>query len=388
MDNGVVCSLLWTHMCVRTNNTLKPCCRFQSNNPTNEFKETIDSVEANGINALNSEYFKNIRQKMLAGEKIDGCIKCYAEENIADSSKLSMRQYYNKNAESLFDSNLTTNFDSVRYIEMSIDNICNLQCKMCDSKFSSKLQNRDKFLNNTVHKKLEPNFTKLKNLDLSNLSLVKILGGEPFITPNFEKFLDFLNEKSDPSKITLDIISNGTSMPSASIIKKLEKFENSWISISLDSYNKSNDYQRFGSNYLKIYENAVKYQQILKNLEISFHITTSVLTANHLAHTLDFLTNEGYRYSVDFVRDPPYLSILNSPTLFLEWILEKNKNNAVATSMLKNIAIEHKFDKAEWEKFLNINKKLDNYYKTNLKDYNSELFQFLNEHYQYGKTND
>ena len=49
----------------------------------------------------------------------------------------------------------TNKFDKVRYIEMSVDNVCNLECKMCDSKFSSKLQLRDKYLGNTTHKKLE-----------------------------------------------------------------------------------------------------------------------------------------------------------------------------------------------------------------------------------------
>lgn len=385
-DNNVWCVLPWTHLCIRTDNTLKPCCRFQSNNPSNEFKETLDDIAVNGTNAMNSDFFKNIRQKMINGEPLDGCIKCYSEEKRPNSQRLSMRQTYNEELSHLV-SQTKLDFEKVRYIEMSIDNICNLQCKMCDSKFSSKLQNRDKFLGNIVHKKLEPNFEKLNSLDLSNLERVKILGGEPFITPNFEKFLDFLYRKSNPSIITLDIVTNATTMPSKSVIKKLENFKSIWIKVSLDAYDKANDYQRFGSNYLKTFENATFYKDYLKNSFVSFHVTTSVLTANTLHKTIDYLRSKNFSCSVDFVRDPPHMSLLNAPDLFVEWILEKNKSNKDAFALLNNFLKEYRYNKVEWANFLNITKKLDNYYNVSLKNYNEDLFNFLDKNYHYGDRN-
>ena len=101
-----------------------------------------------------------------------------------------MRQYNNEYFSNIRIEDCNENFSQVQYIEMSIDNICNLQCQMCNSKFSSKLINRDKLLGNTVYKKLEPSFRKFDSVDLSKLEKVKILGGEPFITPNFSKFID------------------------------------------------------------------------------------------------------------------------------------------------------------------------------------------------------
>jgi organic radical activating enzyme len=374
-DNGSFCSLLWTHLCVRTDNTLKPCCRFQSNNPTNEFKETLDDVQTLGQRALNTDYYRDIRNMMLNGDTVPGCQKCYSQENIKGNS-ISMRQLYNEKYKRHLQL-ANKDFDSIRYIEMSIDNICNLQCRMCDSKFSSKLQNRDRILGKTVHKKLEPNFNKLLSLDLKNLDRVKILGGEPFITPNFDKFLNFLDKNANIENIVLDIATNGTSIPSQKNIDILKRFRSIDISVSMDSFNKSNDYQRMGSNYKTVYSNALQYQQILKNAVLSFHITVSNLNANTLADTVNKLQKEQHHFSVDFVRDPDYLCLLYTPDLYRSWVLKKNKHNKTAYRLLKTFLNESKPSIPIWDKFIETNNKLDNYYKVNLNDYNSDLYKHL-----------
>ena len=155
------CVLPWIHMCVRTNNTLKPCCRYMSNSPTEELNTSLDDIHSMGTDALNSNTSMLIREKMLAGKKLSGCKKCYSQEEHTDlKDRQSLRQYMNDRFVGITKDNCTTAFDSLRYIEMSIDNICNLQCKMCTSMFSSRLINRDKMLGEPVHKKLEPNFNK------------------------------------------------------------------------------------------------------------------------------------------------------------------------------------------------------------------------------------
>lgn len=374
-DNNSFCSLLWTHLCVRTDNTLKPCCRFQSNNPSNEFKETLDDVQLNGQLALNTDYYKDIRNKMLAGDSVPGCQKCYSQEN-NKANLISMRQFYNKRYKNHL-TEIDRDFDSVRYIEISIDNICNLQCKMCDSKFSSKLQNIDKLLGKTVHKKLEPNFNKLSNLNLQNLDRVKILGGEPFITPNFEKFLIFLDKNANIENIVLDIITNGTTIPSKKIVNLLNRFKGIEINVSLDAFDKINDYQRMGSNYIDIYNNALKYKLLFKNTMLSFHITVSNLNANTLANTINKLQKEQHHFSVDFVRDPHYLCLLYTPDLYRSWVLEQNKHNKTAYKLLKTFLKESTLDRLTWAKFIKINNKLDKYYKVDLSNYNLDLYQHL-----------
>lgn len=372
--NNTFCVLPWTHLCVRPDNVLKPCCRFLSDNPSNEFKTTLDDIYNLAEEAMNTDYFNSIRKNMLEGKKIAGCQKCYTQEE--NKNKPSMRQIYN-NFINIDSATLSNNFYAVRYIEMSIDNICNLQCRMCDSKFSSKLQKRDKFLGNNVFKKLEPNFSKLTNLNLKELNRVKILGGEPFITPNFEKFIDFLTENSEPANITLDIATNGTTIPSKHIVKKLNQFKQIAINVSLDAYDKINDYQRYGSSYVKTINNSKTYSNILTNSILSYHVTVSTLNANVLGKTIEFFEREKVLYSLDFVRDPEYHSLLYTPKIFKEWILSENSANPLAYDLLKSFIFQKDHNLNTWEKFLDNTKKLDKYYNIKLQDYNVDLYNFI-----------
>jgi organic radical activating enzyme len=378
MTSPTFCVLPWTHLCIRTDNTLKPCCRFLSDNPTNEFNTTLDDLNTYSTDAMNTTYFNDIRKKMLLGEKIFGCQKCYTQEKNKKDNKRSMREYFNDEI-SIEHKNLTEKFYNVKYIEMSIDNICNLQCKMCDSKFSSKLQNRDEFLGEVVYKKLEPNFSKLDNIDLKSLEYVKILGGEPFITPNFEKFLDFLFRKSKPENITLIIATNGTKIPNRNVIKKLNKFKSVHINVSIDAIDKINDYQRVGGSYVKTLENSKIYQNLIKNSFISYHVTISLLTANKLAETILYFESNELYYSTDFVIDPSHYSLKCAPDIFKNWILHENQVNNTSYNLLSNFFNGCDYHVDSWNKFISMVKTLDKYYKLKLEEYNFPLYNFLIE---------
>lgn len=371
------CVLPWVHMCVRTDNVLKPCCRFLSESDNDNV--SLDEVSVKGIGALNSNSFVQLRKNMLDGIKTPGCQKCYSQESRNSGTAKSMRQYNNEFWKEICKEDCTENFSHVRYIEMSIDNICNLQCQMCNSKFSSKLINRDKILGNTVYKKLEPSFRKLDSVDLSNLEKVKILGGEPFITPNFPKFIDYLIERADPSRIFVDIVTNATTIPSKSLIEKLNRFKFININVSIDAYDKANDYQRVGSSYEQTYTNSLKYKEIFQNAEFSYHTTVTTLTANKLSKTLNFLESTGDHSSVDFVRHPEHLSLLYVPTELADWILEKNRDNSTAYSLINTFLKEAKYNEVFWNKFKDTNTKLDKYYKRSMLDFNPELYNFLIE---------
>ncbi len=378
MSKDTWCALPWVHLCVRTDNTLKPCCRFLPR--SDEDNLNFDEIEKHGTAAMNSDVFREIRRNMIENKPIPGCQKCYSQEVKGSGSSMSMRQFQNAIWKDIKKENCTEDFEHARYIEMSIDNICNLQCKMCDSKFSSKLINRDRFLGNPVFKKLEPSFNKLDSVDLTHLRRVKILGGEPFITPNFLKFTDYLIERADVSKIVIDIATNATAIPSEELIEKLNRFFFININISLDAYDTANDYQRLGSNYLTTYENSLKYKQIFKNSDCSYHITTSLLTANTLGKTLTFLRNNGHHYSIDFVRHPENLSLLYAPKSYINWVIEKNTEDPIAATMLKSIGKENNYNNEHWTKFVNSILQLDKYYNISIQDYNKDLYDYLVQH--------
>ncbi len=375
-NNDTWCVLPWIHQCVRTDNSLKPCCRFQNPKDETRIDINLDQLAEQGLAVMETPNIVALRQNMLNGIKSPGCTKCYDQEG--GGTATSLRTYINDRFSHVNKDTCTTSFEKLRYIEMSIDNICNLQCKMCDSKFSTRLMNRDEFLGEEVFKKLEPNFRKFNNTDLSNLELVKVLGGEPFMTPNFVKFIDYLIERSDPNQITIEIATNGTVIPSYAVIEKLNKFKMLDIHVSLDAFDLSNDYQRYGSSYLDTFNNTKMYETIFKNAQTSFHTVVSLLNANTLANTVDILMVEhGYHMSVDFVRYPYYLSLLYAPPEYVEWVLDKNKSNEVAYKLVSTFLAVNSYNEKHWTDFLYYTNKLDGYYNTKLEDYNVELYNFL-----------
>lgn len=381
LDSPTFCILPWIHACVRTDESLKPCCRYQYEEDDSSTVDMND-IKKLGADAFNEKYLKKLRQDMLDGVKRVECTKCYQQEVATKgiSDRTSLRLFLNERFAAEMVDTYTNKFDKVRYIEMSVDNVCNLECKMCDSKFSSKLQLRDKHLGKTAHKKLEPSFEKFNDTDLSSLVYVKILGGEPFITPNFAKFIDWLETKVNLENVAIEIATNATKLPNQKLIAKLSKFNAMYINVSLDVMDKANDYQRFGSDYKEVFTNAQKYEELFGNAHVAFHSTISTLTANKLATSLDQLIQlHKYHVSVDFVRDPEHLSLLYAPRTLINWVLEKNKGNSTAFKLLNTFVKGNKYDKQKWNEFIETSKKLDIFYKTNLEEYNPELANHLKE---------
>ena len=369
MKSNVICNLPWIHACVRSDNTLKPCCRYNPDHITS--KINLDDISKNGISAMNSDHMKTLRTNMLNNIWDPGCKKC---QNNEEGNVLSMRQHMNRDLP--ITTPLTVDFQEIRFIEMTLDNICNLQCVMCDSSYSSKLQKRDMFFKGSAHKKLEPTFRKFDNVNFDKLEQVKILGGEPFISPNFELFLDYLIERCTPKNIIIKIATNATTIPNASLIDKLNLFKHVKLTVSLDSYHPSNDFQRFGSSFTTTYKNSFIYHSLFKNVSVGYHATVSILTANTFETLLIQLENRNVEKSIDFVRYPPYLSVTYAPDDYWEWLFD-NVKYADALTALNSIKKDHKYNEEHWKMFKTHLAKLENYYKINLKDYNLPLYKYL-----------
>lgn len=371
------CVLPWVHVCVRPNEQIKPCCRFQYSEGDAETAPSLDNFD------MNTEFWKQLRSDMLAGKSRPECTKCYEQERVLKDHKRSqsLRHWMNSLFPDIDASTLTSDSEHIRYIEMSIDNLCNFQCRMCDSKFSSQLQKRDAHMGWRVNKKLEPNFTKFDKHDLSNLEYIKLLGGEPFMSPNFEPFLDYLLSKGAKfDNIRLQISTNGSKQPRPDLLNKLKQFNKIEINVSLDAWHPVNDYQRMGGVYTDVYANAMWYRSQLSNCHVNFHTVVSVYTADKLGTTLAFLMDEENNdVSVDWVRDPLWQSLSIAPKSFQDWVLEQNSNHEFATKLIENYISNSVFNEAEWQKLLYNTKLLDDYYDFPLSKANALLHEKLYE---------
>jgi len=386
-DNGVVCMLAWNHMTVSMKNVTRPCCRFTVGNDEDDIVEDATEPFA--------DKYKWLRKNMLEGKESKECSLCYAEGNE------SMRWAANNVHFRLEKAELTEEWDALRSVELSLDYLCNRECKMCDSIFSSQLYYGDDYLLNDLgmrgrqptklpKKRIE--YLKGLDVDWANLTKIKVLGGEPFFSPNFPKFIDFLIEKCNVEDVLLEIITNSTQRLDEVMIEKLNRFRKIILTGSIDGTSDYNTYQRWGSiswrESLDVYE---EYMTQLNNIEKGhIHSTYSTLNLNGFADDMDFWAKNHPDWSVSFkfVESGEYCPHYG-PDWYEQWILDEwdSKEHLPAAQVridraikiLKNNRVIPEEKDYAWFLFLRKTHELDKYYDSNLEDYNPELVQALRE---------
>lgn len=362
-SSDTICMLPWESFTITMRNTVRPCCRFG----------TTDAVPVEDY----EDAFKQLRIDMLNGKKDDRCRKCWEEE---ESGKPSMRTFANDfHGLEFKKDHLTSKFRKPTHIEFSLDNTCNLQCRMCSSQFSSKLLKRDKWLvENHEHldfhvaKVQKSRYETLKDLkvDWSELRSVKLLGGEPFLSPNFLDFLYFLDMRTDISKIRLEIVSNCTTKLDIEVIEILNQFKKIHLSGSFDGLPKHSEYQRVGTNWYKCFDNFLEYSEQLHNAHTTVHQTFTVFNVSHLDEAIRFY--EPHCKTVSWSYDEYQFSFLYAPDWFEEWVLSRNNNEK-----LRNIFKMRKYDHIKWHRLLHTISILDEFHGFKLEDYNPELAHML-----------
>ncbi len=355
-----VCKFAWSSVTSTMVNTFRPCCRFPFDDK-NQYP-TTDQVLLKGQQALNNAFMTDLRKDMLDGVKRSECSKCYVEE---ESGIKSMRQ---KGNEALSSECKSVEFENLEFLEISLDNLCNLECRMCESTFSTKLQQRDKFLQNNGFY-IQPINVRYKTLemmdkfDLTHLKAIKMLGGEPLISPNLLKFLDKIPY---PHLVDLFIVTNATTIPNETVLEKFNQFKSVKFTFSIDGIYQFNDYQRVGSSFESSIGNSLFLSQMYQNNH-SIHSVYSSLNIFGLNDSVEWF--EKYMtlgLSIDIV-SCNFLSPYNSPTWYAEAILDHISPTNSFKNYVSNLFDQyHNYQPEEWNKFLKFVKLTDDMYNTDI----------------------
>ena len=267
-------------------------------------------------NFHNLPYKIDHRKSMLRGEWPHspdhlGCGYC---KNIEDAGERSDRQFMNEimtdqTPDELVDDPTATHVMPA-ILEVFVNRLCNMSCTYCYRGFSSKIEAEakkfdnpefdDKYFGNPKlsldwdeqQKYRDALFSWIKN-NGTCLRRFHLLGGEPFILPDIDRYLDIWREAPNPNLI-LNVVSNMSISQDRfsalidkifSLIKDncIERFD---LTCSIDCWGPEQEYVRTGFNSKQVEQNLL-YALSIPEISVNINATHSVLSLSTYADLLE-----------------------------------------------------------------------------------------------------
>ena len=365
------CPYAFKGLAIEPDSSIKPCCRYDTSKDLDI--PNTDSLNT-PVDALDSNLFSDIRSKMERGQNIQGCWKCYKEEErIGKSMRTNALGQFKKYGNKEFDIGL-------EFLELMVGRQCNLKCRTCgpylstswdeDLKksveikklfFGSKTFDRfDKMVASQSTNKSILTFTKD---ECEQLKEIKITGGEPFLQDDLIVFLDNLVNWDFAKNIRIEIFTNCSFFPKEKYRSMLKSFRKVIIRLSLDAIGTKAEYIRKKSDWNKTLKVATfwkEYAKENKHIKIAISHTISILNILHYKEFISWAIDLfGHTFLIDVnpVHSPKYLCPYN--------FSDKVKQTLHNILDQQQIELEKKYSTLRCEKYVYMYiKKLQNYLKT------------------------
>jgi molybdenum cofactor biosynthesis enzyme MoaA len=323
-QNKAFCILPFIHIHVSEKNNIKLCCLAEDNMKLNTYTEDFDFA--------NDPDYQAVRAKLLAGERIPHCTKCYElEDGGADSTRIRDTKEW------VAQLNLTRTEDlqsELIYYDIRNDNLCNLSCRMCNPQFSSQIVKEYKTLGWGDWPAEPRSFGFNSVVNMNTVQKIYVAGGEPSLMPEFRTFL---KRAVDVGRTDIDIrISTNATNLNREYRDLLSQFSNLNIVCSIDGHDQVNRYIRWPADWQTIVENIKGLYEITPN--VSFNVTVSIWNISRLNELIDFF---------DSTFERP-LILLNQVTWPPEQKFETFPNKALALADLERVKLSKSYQTDQW----------------------------------------
>lgn len=269
-----------------TNGKLKtvwPCCMMGNHTLRETAEKTYNSNKLNiteDISNLTPEELFNhprlqqLRDNLKSGIRDSACEICWEQE---DRGIVSYRQNSFLPNEDPAEVCKTYKLET---IDTSMNNLCNLRCRMCTPSSSNQLMiDYNYFTDNNLieevntaivrwadSKSFSFNMNDVNQWDwivnnTDKFNILKMSGGEPFYSKWTLKFLDKCIELGTNEHITLEFHTNGTLFDDK-LMKKLSKFKNN-LQFSIDGSGKTYEYIRYPATWQQLERSIKKYLEYI-----------------------------------------------------------------------------------------------------------------------------
>jgi len=320
IDKDTFCVAPWFRVFVDSDKKIAPCCLFKE---TQYNYNQIDEY-------FNSDHINDVRNDLLNGVKNKNCAKCWHTEK---NGHRSLRKSYNENIVKRLDYPLQEQIkkpelSKVISFDITLGNLCNLKCIMCNPGLSSQILAeaikhpalKDRY--NGPHSKKNyfnynqkefdwskgEEFVEWCNRYLPKAIHIRFTGGEPFINPQFLKFLDSISDEQK-KKCILDFTTNLT-VVNDKILEYFAKFKEVWLSVSVEGHGGTHEYLRYGHSWDKLCENISTIKKIKEgNLSLSINHVVQAPSYHSIIEMTNFFDDQLLKITPLFLTDPKHFHI-------------------------------------------------------------------------------
>ena len=341
------CVYPWLEQTIQPTGKVSFCCVGKHGGSVDKADGSPFAAGADKLtDAWNSDFMRDMRQKMVAGEKHPKCSTCYYQESIG---KKSYRQMHNEEWMNKIPREIMSRVEESRandfklntppvYLDLRLGNVCNLKCRMCNPFNSSKIygetvkmykQNPE--FRNFWEEENGPNppaptprwfedegFWDEVIASIPHLKKVYLTGGEPTLIENNYRFLNECVRQGYAKNIFLMFNINCTNVQDR-FLDLIKHFKFVLINVSLDGYNQVNEYIRSSSNWELVENNFKRLLASPGNVQIGVTPVVqsyNVLDITDLTGFVEYCHKEtGRNINVDFLYclSPKYLAASNLP---------------------------------------------------------------------------
>lgn len=364
------CSALTNHCCINVRLNFRPCCHFDQEDHNN-FSISDYSFEE----YKNSKFFKNLKKEIETSWP-DGCKKCKTAE---DLGLKSLRQNYNEKFSGID--------NQLEFLDISLSNVCNLTCKMCNNYYSSRWQaiidkgvDLDKF-NFDKNRQIEkiPSVSNLfKNIDLQHLKSIKYLGGEPFVTKEINEMIEFLKKANIIENVDFRCNTNCTVFPER-IFEDLLKFKSIRIDLSVDGIYDLCNFVRTGKDWYQVLFTIEKwlekYRLYKDKIIINLHHTSNAYNVHQFDLIKNFAKEKNIQFNFYILSTPQHLNYSVLPKNYINEIIESNE---LTDYKIIKILMNQKEQNLElWNKFVEYTTITDQLLKTDIHSTIPKLAKYI-----------
>ena len=340
------CIVPWTQMEICATGSIRPCAEYYSDLKNDDGTMLDFNDPTISINDIwNGHEYIKIRETFLNDQEPEGCKKCWQleEQGIQSRRQREMQQF-----DGVFPNTVKAN--KPKLLDLKLGNLCNLQCKICNSEFShnwykDELRIWGMYNNKNPHTnwtQIDENWNDIKEIS-TDLNTLYLSGGEPFVIDRNYEIMEHLIKIDVAKNIRIKINTNGSIKLNNRILNLLKEFASVTILYSIDDIGKNYEYQRPPAHW-EVLERNFKHALEQKFICVDIITTVSLLNCLSGSRIEEWCNSVGYpveRIFLNYLRSPTFYDISMLAQYQKDYIVSKLGNNYIDTEIKQYIKTQH-----------------------------------------------